>query len=749
MALDTGLADLLADNERWLMQRILHYAKWRDYTKYTSTLEEAWRMSISGLSESLISKLRSDCDAESLELAPDESVLPDPIGQFGRIEAHRHRQRGISLEMFLGLMKYYRACYVDLILAKAEPETVADRRHIIDRCFDRIEIAFCASWANTTDDEQLEELKAANRFMTNEKNTYLTAFESQPDPVLIIEEDGSLFNLNHAAVKLIADHQSPGADYYHPHSISRREGQQVDRVVTEQGSLIGQPAAAVFPFLADQIEHVLSSCEETYTAEVVCEFRGRTLQFELHSSRPLDVSGKVKGTILALRDVTSREEARTELQESNQLLTESLSREQAIRNQLEKIMETLKEAHRAADAANESKSLFLANMSHEIRTPMTSILGFVEEIQQTCPHRCDYGSGEMKEHLQVISRNGEHLLKLINEILDLSKIESGKLEVEWLTCSPIKLVSEMQSLMQARAQAKGLAMRVEFAGPIPETIESDPTRLRQVLLNLLGNAIKFTEQGEVTLSVGLDHAEDGRDVLCFEVRDTGPGMTAEQMQKLFQPFVQADASTTRRFGGTGLGLIISKQFVELLGGQITVDSQLGNGTCFRCTVATGDLADVPLIQSPSTAMDSQPRSDARKTCQLPDLAGWRILLVEDGKDNQRLIRHILNRAGVETDVAENGKAGLEQALAQRDQGSAYDVILMDIQMPVMDGHEATRRLRRAGYSGAIIALTAEAMVHEQQRCLDAGCDGYIAKPIQRSEFFNTIQQCRQASVAHT
>jgi CheY-like chemotaxis protein len=291
-----------------------------------------------------------------------------------------------------------------------------------------------------------------------------------------------------------------------------------------------------------------------------------------------------------------------------------------------------------------------------------------------------------------------------------------------------------------RASAKGLPLDVEFAGPVPEVIQSDPTRLRQILVNLLGNAIKFTEVGKVSL-VTRFVAENDLPRLDFEVIDTGIGMTAEQIGRLFQSFTQADTSTARRYGGTGLGLAICKRLAEMLGGDVAVvESRQGAGTRMRATVATGVLGNVNMISDPVAAMAilEQPIPDSSVVRSSP-LAGLRVLLAEDGPDNQRLIGHLLKKAGGMVTVVENGRLAVDAALAAVRNANPYTVILMDMQMPVMDGYAATALLREKGYTGPIIALTAHAMATDREKCLAAGCTDYASKPIDRQKLLEIVR----------
>jgi CheY-like chemotaxis protein len=302
--------------------------------------------------------------------------------------------------------------------------------------------------------------------------------------------------------------------------------------------------------------------------------------------------------------------------------------------------------------------------------------------------------------------------------------------------------------MQVRASEQQLTLTVEQDGPIPETIETDPTRLRQILINLVSNAIKFTHEGSVKITMRLveddtnGHSTDST-FLAIEVTDSGIGMTAEQIARLFQPFTQADTSTTRKFGGTGLGLTITKRLATMLGGRITVESQFGQGSTFRVLIATGSLDETRMMSdSPSEAADNPPHDlDPRTAHQRIEQleTEQRILLAEDGPDNQRLISFILQKAGYNVTVAKNGQIAYDLAMKAVSDAIPFDVILMDMQMPVLDGYDATRQLRAAGYTKPIVALTAHAMASDRQKCLAAGCDEFATKPIDRTRLFETIR----------
>jgi len=399
-------------------------------------------------------------------------------------------------------------------------------------------------------------------------------------------------------------------------------------------------------------------------------------------------------------------------------------------------------ARRRAEQANEAKTEFLANMSHEIRTPMTAILGFADVL--LTEDGIETAPAERINALQTIKRNGEHLLEIINDILDLSKIEASCLAIERIRFAPSKIVADVVSLMRIRAEARKLDFGVVYAGLIPETIESDPTRLRQILINLVGNALKFTESGRVQIGVRYLPSDAGDGRLEFSVSDTGVGMTEEQLGRLFRPFTQADASTTRKFGGTGLGLTITKRLTEMLGGTIKAESDPGKSSVFTVTIAASPSGSGRLIDP--TAPREIPAGNAPEASkERPALNGCQVLLAEDGPDNQRLITFFLKKAGATITVVENGQAAMERALQARDAGKAFDVVLMDIQMPIMDGYTATSRLRAEGYRGAIVGLTAHTMSGDREKCLAAGCDDYSTKPIDRTKLVALVAELSRRS----
>lgn len=398
------------------------------------------------------------------------------------------------------------------------------------------------------------------------------------------------------------------------------------------------------------------------------------------------------------------------------------------RNELEEI----REAHSAANAANAAKSRFLANMSHELRTPLSAILGFTQIMQE------ENKEPESSERLETIRRNGEYLLRLLNDVLDLSRIEAGKFQTSSVRTRLDDLLFDVAETMEMRTHETGTTLKFHLKNPLPETITTDPARLRQILINLIGNAIKFTPSGRVDVTVWMDdNGEDTRNVLCLEVKDDGIGMSDAQIKNLFQPFVQADATISQRFGGTGLGLSITRRLADALHGDITVESCEGEGSCFQVRLPVdpiGQMGNVQLKQAETAAADDSPQSDDP---QQPLKA--KVLVADDMRDVRFIAEHFLTKAQCEVEIAENGRQAVNMVREAINTGKPYDLVMMDVQMPELDGEQAVKQLRDLGIEVPIIALTADAMKGTRRRLIAGGFDEYLTKPLDRNSLLQVAR----------
>ncbi|CAN5436836.1 hypothetical protein BH10PLA1_BH10PLA1_04040 [soil metagenome] len=368
--------------------------------------------------------------------------------------------------------------------------------------------------------------------------------------------------------------------------------------------------------------------------------------------------------------------------------------------------EQLLRAKEAAEAANRAKNAFLANMSHEIRTPLNAISGFADVLESG-----DLPESDRREFAQTIRRNSEHLLRVLDDILDVSKIEAGKMAIELVPIALRPLLKDVATMLRARAEAKGLKLLTTIPATLPAAVVTDPTRLRQILLNLIGNAVKYTAFGTVTMTASVENET----VLRIDVIDTGIGMSAEELKVIFEPFTQVDASHSRRFGGVGLGLAISRRLAALLDATIAVQSEARRGSTFTLRLP---------IKLPSNDVEST-------NGVVPmHVRAARVLVVDDSLDSQRLLQFLLTRQKMKVELADNGEAAICAVDEAARQGKPIELIFMDMQMPVLDGYTATPRLRKAGFTSPIVALTANAMTADRDRCLEIGCDEFLSKPVQ-------------------
>lgn len=403
-------------------------------------------------------------------------------------------------------------------------------------------------------------------------------------------------------------------------------------------------------------------------------------------------------------------------------------RQYEVRKLMQQLIESRKEAELSkieSDRANQTKSEFLANMSHEIRTPLGVMLGFTDLALDEKTSESD-----RKTYFQAVHRNGRLLLDLVNDILDLAKVESGHIAIEKIDMPIQETIKEIISGFHTIAAGKKIELGLNFQDGFPQNIKTDPMRFRQIFTNVLGNAVKFTKQGHVITDARYSKLDNGRLKISLVVSDTGLGISKEQRNKLFQPFSQADSSMTRQYGGTGLGLVLSRKLAKALKGDLKlISSKLGEGSKFEITIE---------VEPTKLSAKLETESD---THLAQSVEGMHVLLAEDSIDNQFIISRFLEQVGIDVEVANNGAEAIEKA-----QKKNYDVILMDIQMPQLDGNEATRKLRASGYNKPIVALTANALKGDKEKALSTGFDDYITKPIQRNELFYSLSQFKAHNV---
>ncbi len=522
--------------------------------------------------------------------------------------------------------------------------------------------------------ERNAELALSRENLGVQKRILQSVLDSIGEAVVVFRSGGAVMLQNPAALRLFPD----GSEGAHFDDWTRTVG----LIDTETGLPLSLEETPIAVSTQSALNGKLMEIKHSPRTEpVYVTVTGQSM---------VDEAGNHQGAVLSFHDVTDR-----------------------VRSEME-----LRRANTVAEAASRSKSEFLANISHEIRTPMTAILGYADLllINTLTPQ-------QRQGNLQVIRRNGRILMKLIDDILDISKIEAGKLDIEKRDTSLQDTVSEIYSLLSWRAREKNIRFTVNFEGSLPKTVYTAPERLRQVLINVVGNAIKFTEVGEVNLTIRLSRVK-GAHVLEFLVKDTGVGFPPEAAEKLFAPFVQVDTTATRRFGGSGLGLALSKRLANALGGDLQVEySAPGKGSIFIASIDPGLKEGFSVVEQMALKDTlAQPSEDEVLPSQ--GLEGFRILVVEDSPENRELFVVYLEAAGAKVTAAKDGREGTEKALSQ-----AFDLVLMDVQMPRMDGYQAVSVLRKRNYPAPVIALTAHAMEEEKERCRKAGFDDFLTKPI--------------------
>ncbi len=638
------LRNMVADGEGWLTDRIIDLAKVLGFMPYTSTLRQAWQASVCGLSEPVISvlgnaSLQGPLRAEGIDSA-DFSVA------FGIEAAKRHRARGVSLGMFIGLMKGYRQIYLEL---GAEEDLSEDTRirysQLINRFFDRVEIGVCAEWYGAHEDVDHERQSVENKRLVNEKNKYLTIFESLKDPVFLVDREGLVENINFAAAELFLAGAIPGGSYY--------------------GSAPHLPLAELTGFDI--------SLELLPDAEYELSTRAGTRWFSIKTQPMLDVSEKFLGTVVILHDVTE-----------------------------------LRQAKENAEALARAKADFIATMSHEIRTPIHSIGGIAELLQQSLLSDRD------RSYVDAISHSSDLLAWMVSNILDYSRIEAGTVETAHVPFTIASVLEDVTQLVAPLVRRKpGLRLIVD--APDLPVVMGDPGRIRQILINLASNAVKFTDRGTVTILVEETGEREASCKLRLAVRDTGPGIAQEERYGIFKPFTQSKRAAMHRHGGVGLGLAICLRLADQIGGRLGVSSQPGQGSNFWLDLELQAVAE-EAAASRSAGAPTRPPAKA-----------LRLLVVEDDEANALVASSLLGAVGHRTVVARNGEEALA-AVAEQD----FDLIFTDLNLPDISGLDLARTIKglanRKKSGIPIVALSAAGLTTNASSLSDAGICDFLAKP---------------------
>jgi signal transduction histidine kinase/CheY-like chemotaxis protein len=659
---------LLVNNEGWLMDKVFEYAHKHDYTKYFSIHREAWRILISEITESIVKEIKI-YGINSPELNPDDDYRQDPVSSFGVKEAKRHRKQGVTMQMYLGLMKYYRQSYVELINKTVFDSTLQHKYILfINRCFDRIELGSVTEWNGTPEKKKRFESQSSVKVTNNETNKYLTIFKRFFSPVILLDHQNKIVSFNLEASKLFSSFGISGKIYNDDNSFSFAPREVINK-----------------------INELIDSNDEEASLEIFIDtIKGKRF-FQVLFKKIVDVDENFKGTVIMFNDLTHHKE-------------------------IEKKFEN---AMLKAEEADQLKTAFLANMSHEIRTPMNAILGFTEILLNT-----NHSNKERSGFLKLIKTSSNDLLTIIEDLIDIAKIESKQLKIKNRPCRLYDIMLELQALLLEVLKRFGINDTVELRIKVNEAdknliIHTDRERLKQVLSNLLNNAAKFTDEGFIEF--GYNYSDPSG--ILFFVRDSGIGIPAHMKDNIFNRFAQIESNNRKNYRGAGLGLTICKNIVSLLGGNIWVESIPDNGSSFEFRL--------PLLKVPEE-LNKKPDN---KTSQIIDSnVNWsdkNILIAEDDDSNFYYLSELLKVTRINIFRAKNGLEAINIAESEE----RIHCILMDIKMPEISGIEAAKFITRIRPEIPVIAQTAFALDGDRERCMEAGCCAYITKPVRKETLF--------------